>query len=421
MTAAIATSLAILKTKYTQPKVYWEAYEDNPSFADIRHDETFDGNNKQIAVQTEAPIGRGFSIAQAQQNMGPGTYKDFLLTRIEDFGVARIKGQAMRAAAKSTGSLISLWTREMDGIILQVSRSAAINMWRTGTGSRGIISAGSTVGSATVTLATVADISNFYIGAQLQASATDGGAVRGGGAFATVTKINRVTGTMTVGTTWSGQIPGLAAGDYLYINGDAPNGGTNLMVTGVQAWVPPANAISAGVRINSNAFFGLDRTSDEVRLAGLYLDGTNTPMQEALIEAVAMAGVEGAKIDRVWMHPRDRAVLVKELGAKVQYVKETVKVEGIGDIGFKAIDLTLDEAEVRVMADINVPRFTSLVTQWDTWTFESIGQAPGILKEDGPDFLRTSNDDSYEVRVGYYGNLSNMAPARSVLISNFGL
>lgn len=421
MTATVAIAQAILKTKYTQPKVYWEAYEDNPSFADVRKDETFDGNNKQIAIQTEAPIGRGFSIGQAQLNMGPGTYKDFLLTRIEDFGVARIKGQAMRAAAKSTGSLISLWTREMDGIILQLTRSAAINMWRTGTGSRGIISAGSTVTNATITLATIADISNFYIGAQLQASAADGGAVRGGGAFATVTKLNRVTGTMTVGTTWQGQIPGLAAGDYLYINGDAANGGSNLMVTGVQGWVPPANAISNGVRVNTTPFFGLDRTSDEVRLAGLYLDGTNTPMQEVCIEAVAMGGVEGAKISHVWMHPRDRANYVKELGAKVVYVKETVKVEGIGDVGFKAIELDLDEATVRIMADINIPRFNCLVSQWDTMTFESLGAAPGILKEDGPDFLRVNNDDSYEVRVGYYGNFSCMAPGRNVWISNFGL
>ena len=417
MTASIATSQAILKTKYTQPKVFWEAYEDNPSFAEIRHDETFDGNNKQIAVQTEAPIGRGFSVSQAQSNMGPGTYKDFLLTRIEDFGVARIKGQAMRAAAKSTGSLISLWTREMDGIILQLTRSAAINMWRTGTGSRGSISSGSTVASTAITLANIADVSNFYIGGTVQASATDGSALIAGGAFQTITKINRVTGVLTAATNWSVAINGIATGYFLYITGDAANGGANIMVTGVQAYIPPA----ASRPVAATTLFGLDRTSDEVRLAGLYLDGTNTPMQEALIEAVAMAGVEGAKIDRVWMHPRDRAVLVKELGAKVSYVKDTVKVDGIGDIGFKAIDLTLDEAEVRVMADINVPRFTCLVTQWDTWCFESLGPAPMIIKEDGPDFLRVSNDDSFEVRCTYAGNVSNAAPAYSVNISNFGL
>ena len=417
MTASIATSQAILKTKYTHPNVFWEAYEDNPSFAEIRHDETFDGNNKQIAVQTEAPIGRGYSVSQAQSNMGPGTYKDFLLTRIEDFGVARIKGQAMRAAAKSTGALISLWTREMDGIILQLTRSAAINMWRTGTGSRGSISSGSTVGSTAITLATIADVSNFYIGGTVQAAGTDGGALRAGGAFQTITKINRVTGVLTAATNWNVAINGLSTGDFLNITGDAANGGANIMVTGVQAYIPPA----ASRPVAATTLFGLDRSSDEVRLAGLYLDGTNTPMQEALIEACAMAGVEGAKIDRVWMHPRDRAVLVKELGAKVTYVKDTVKVDGIGDIGFKAIDLTLEEAEVRVMADINVPRFTCLVTQWDTWAFESLGPAPMIIKEDGPDFLRVSNDDSFEVRCTYAGNLSNAAPAYSVNISNFGL
>lgn len=417
MTASIATSQAILKTKYTQPKVFWEAYEDNPSFAEIRKDETFDGNNKQIAIQTEAPIGRGFSVSQAQANMGPGTYKDFLLTRIEDFGVARIKGQAMRAAAKSTGSLISLWTREMDGIILQLTRSAAINMWRTGTGSRGSISSGSTVASTAITLATIADVSNFYIGGQIQASAADGGTLRAAGAFQTITKINRVTGVLTAATNWATAINGLATGDFLYINGDGANGGANIMVTGVQGYIPTA----ANRPVSATTLFGLDRTSDETRLAGLYLDGTNTPMQEALIEACAMAGVEGAKIDRVWMHPRDRAVLVKELGAKVVYTKSSVKVEGIGDIGFKAIDLNLDEAEVRVMADINVPRFTCLVTQWDTWAFESLGAAPMIIKEDGPDFLRVGNDDSFEVRCTYCGNLSNAAPAYSVMISNFGL
>ena len=360
MSAAIATSQAILKTKYTQPKVYWEAYQDNPSFADIRKDETWDGGPKQIAIQTEAPIGRGFSVSQAQANMGPGTYKDFLLSRIEDFGVARIKGQAMRAAAKSTGSLISLWSREMDGIILQLTRSAAINMWRTGTGSRGVISSGSTVGSAAITLATIADISNFYIGMQVQASAADGGTVLAGGAYATVTKINRITGTLTCSTTWSGQIAGLATGAFLYVNGDCPNGGTNLMVTGVQGWVPPL----ASRPVAATPFWTLDRSPDELRLAGIALDGTNTPMQEVLIEAIAMAAVESGKTDKIWMHPRDRAQFVKELGATVVYTKASVKVDGVGDIGFKKIDMSLDEAEVSIMADLNVPRYTCLTTQW---------------------------------------------------------
>ena len=224
MTATVASSAAILKTKYTQPKVFWEAYEDNPSFAGVRKDTTFDGNNKVIAIQTEGPIGGGFSIGQAQANLGPGLYKNYLLTRIEDFGVARIKGQALKAAAKSTGALLDLWTREMDGIILHVTRSAAINMWRTGTGSRGVISTGSTVASTKITLATIQDVSNFYVGMQVQASATDGGVTRGGGTYAVITKVNRVTGDLTSATNWSAQIGGLSTGDYLGRNGDLVTG-----------------------------------------------------------------------------------------------------------------------------------------------------------------------------------------------------
>lgn len=418
MTATVASSAAILKTKYTQSKVYWESYEDNPSFAEVRKDTTFDGNNLVIAIETESPIGGGFSIGQAQANLGPGLYKSFLLTRVEDFGVARIKGQALKAAEKSTGALLSLWSREMDGILLHVTRSAAINMWRTGTGSRGYISTGSTTSATTITLGVIQDVSNFYVGMQVQASQTDGGLVRGGGSYAVISKINRVTGVLTSATGWSEQIAGLSTGDYLYRNGDPANGGTNLMVSGIQGWIVPL----ASRPVTTATWFGLDRTSDEVRLAGLYLDGTNTPMQEALIEAVAQVEVEGGKVDRVWMHPRDRANYAKELGAKVSYVKDSVKIPGsTASVGFKAMETTIGDTDVMVMADINVPRYTCLVTQWDTWAFESLGPAPQILDFDGNEFLRVTNDDSLEVRTGYYANLSNEAPAYSNFISNFGL
>src|SRR5271156_2454000 len=201
MTASISTSIAIVKTKYSPDYVKFCVYEENPSFASITHDETWDGGVLQVAVQTETPIGGGYSIAQAQANMGPGTYNDFQVSRIEDFGVARIKGQALRAVVKGPGAMLSLWSREVTGILLHNTRSAAINMWRTGTGSRGLISSGSTVSTASITLATIADVSNFYLNMQVQSSAADGGTLDSAGAAAVITKINRITGVLTVGTT----------------------------------------------------------------------------------------------------------------------------------------------------------------------------------------------------------------------------
>ena len=415
MTASISTSIAIVKTKYSPDYVKFVVYEENPSFASVKHDETWDGGVLQIAVQTEAPIGGGYSIAQAQANMGPGTYNDFQVSRIEDFGVARIKGQALRAVVKGPGAMLSLWSREVTGILLHVTRSAAINMWRTGTGSRGLISSGSTVASTAITLATIQDVSNFHLRPPPQASAAGRRTLFCAGAFAvSYAEINRVTGVPTIGTNWSTQINGLSTGDFLYRNGDAPNGsGTNLMVTGIQGWIVP----NASRPVSATTFWTLNRSTDEVRLAGLYLDGTNTPMQEALIEMIAMITVEGGKVDRIWMHPRDRANFVKELGAKVLYTRTGVSAGDMGDVGFKSIEMTLEEAEVKIMADINVPRNTCLVTQWDTWSFNSCGPAPGLLEIGGQEVV-VPNDDSLECRVGYYEISTTQRPCVHGFISN---
>jgi len=48
--------------------------------------------------------------------------------------------------------------------------------------------------------------------------------------------------------------------------------------------------------------------------------------------------------------------------------------------------------------------------QMDTWTLNSLGAAPHILDLDGNRMLREANNDAYEVRVGFYGNLSCNAP-----------
>jgi hypothetical protein len=56
--------------------------------------------------------------------------------------------------------------------------------------------------------------------------------------------------------------------------------------------------------------------------------------------------------------------------------------------------------------------------QMDTWSFESAGEAPGILAADGVSpILRVSNADSYEVRIGYYGQVICEAPNYNCVIT----
>lgn len=435
--ATIASSTAILKTKYNQSKVYWMAYKNNPDYATVKKKTDFDGNNKVIAVQTEVPTGGGSSISQAQSNMNPGSYQKFTITRIEDFGVARVKGQAIKAAAKNTGALVDLWTREMDGILHHVVRSTAINMWRTGTGTRGF--QGSAVSGTTITLSDgvsanrPSDITNFAIGLKIQATNGDGGAVRiGGQGYAYIASLSRVQGTMTVSGTVGGAIVAIntlitdiviqdalvRAGDYV----GAQVSGANTMITGIGGWIQP---IAKRPLASPTTLWGLDQSTDEVRLGGLYLDGKNVSMQETLLEGLAMLGVENAGFMSsdpvVWMHPRDRMTLVKELDAKVQYTRVDTSVPGSeARVGFRALEIEADNGTSKVMSSLNVPRGTVFITYWETWALESLGPMPGILDFDSNKFLRVTDDDAYEVRVGGYPQMSCESPVGTLNVSNFG-
>ena len=253
----------------------------------------------------------------------------------------------------------------------------------------------------------------------VQAANGDGGALRSAGATAVITGINRTLGTLTLAGNWSASIAAIAAGDFLVRNGDGINGGTvgstpSGICAGRAAWITPGDP---GTTYNGYAIpaalWTLTRTSDVTRLSGLRLNMAQMPMQEGIQELAAMIQVEGCENDLICdMHPRDRANFAKELGAKVVYTRMETDVKGAkGKIGFEVIKLVTDSGSVNIRADLNVQRGTVFMGDQESEAYESIGPAPQILDFDKNEFLRYSTDDSYEVRVGVYGNYSNAAPA----------
>ena len=64
------------------------------------------------------------------------------------------------------------------------------------------------------------------------AASTTTGSLRSGSG--TITAIDRDAGTIT----YTGTITSLTANDYLFTQGDAPNGGANVKVSGLAAWIP---------------------------------------------------------------------------------------------------------------------------------------------------------------------------------------
>jgi len=391
---------AVLKTQYTQSKVNSLVYPESPVFAKIKKRTDFVGANKVVAVQYGSPQGRGANFTAGLANVNTSLYSKFTVTRVKDYAFGQVDGEAVDAAGTDAGSLLIALKKEIDNAMYTAGRSIALAMFRNGGGARGQISAGSTVGSATITLANINDIVGFEVGMVLNLASTDGtsGAKRTG--TVTLTAVNRTTGTLTASGNWTAGIAAAAVGDYIFQNGDFET--TNSMLAGLAAWVPTTDP-------SATTFFGLDRTADVTRLGGLrYLDNAGGPIEETLIKCAARMAREGASPDFAVLNPIDFGNLVTALGSKVVY--DRVASSDEPSIGFKSVQLIGPKGPIDIVSDLNCPSGGGWMLTTKTWCFETLKGAPRILNLDGNDMRASATADSYLFRIGYYGNLTCDAP-----------
>ena len=402
---------AVLKTQYTQKKVNLLTYKNNPTYAMIPKRTDFVGANKVVAIRNGAPQGRGLGAAgftASLANMSASVYNKFTVTRISDYAFGQVTTEAIRASKNDAGSLVDGLKNEVDGAIYTNMRSLAIGMFGNSGARRGVISAASAVGTPTITLATITDITAFEVGMILNTAATDGtsGAKRAG--TVTVTGLDRVNGTITVSGNWSAGIAAVAVGDSIFQNGDFEAVKTGL--SGFAAWLPLV-APTGG-----DNFFGLDRSSDVTRLAGIRdTSHAGGPLEETIIDVAALVVREGGMPNKVILNPLDVAKLVKALSTKVIYDRSKSFDEP--DIDFKSVSIQGPAGQLDVVGDINCPQGLGYMLQLDTWCLESLGAAPGILDDDGNRILRSATSDSYIVRVGYFANMTCVAPGWNAVFS----
>lgn len=359
------------------------------------------------------PQGRSasFSRAVARGAVTNSRLDDFLLTRVKDYSVATIDNETLEASKGDSNAFMEAATVEIDGAINSLTRSLATAMYRQGYGEIGQIQAGSAVNSTTLTLSNPDDVTNFEVGMELDLAATLTGAVKAYGTSGNgliITAINRSTGVLTFGfnvNDATNGIPTIAAGDFIFVRGDH-SGSTRIKVAGVEAWCPYTKPTSG------DNFFGVDRSVDVTRLAGLSLDGTGAPIEEVLIDGSAKVGREGFALSHYVMNFTKYSELEKALGSKVQYVDMKVTAE----IAFRGIMINGTRGPIRVLPDMNCPsnRIYGLNLQY--WRLNSIGKAVRVIDTDGLQMLRQATADGVECRYGFYGNISCKAPASNIAI-----
>jgi hypothetical protein len=429
MSAVYANSsnqIAALKELYTDDKDYMRdlVYKENPFLALVPKNESPDGfAGKYIPVPLEYgnPQGRSHSFANAQNQQTATSLVSFFVYVISDYQLVTITNLLMEQTKSNAGAFVDAAKLQIDGGIRNITNNIAFELFGSGTATRGISSTASTqvgvtVGGTTLPLTNANSIVAFEVGMLLVASATDGGAPSTDTVL--ITSVDRdagiITGTASAATLSANWAIGTGMA-YLTISGDLPttgatNTGSYLALSGLAAWLPMT---SPGP---TDSFWGVNRSTDPTRLAGIRYNASAYTIEEGLTNALALLNREGGKPDIAIIDFASYAALVNSLGAKVQYVQ--VKHDEV-EVAFEGITFQSAYGRVTILADRSCPPQTCYLLTMDTLKMRSLGKVPHILTYgmEGLEGLRVGNADALEIRIGYYGNLICSAPGWNAVVT----
>lgn len=387
-----------LKELYSGQKVDNLVLKDHAFYAMVAKKEDFFGDVYPQPVIYGRPTGRSATFSTAKNNKNNSKLRKFNLERFPDYSLASIPNEVIEASENDKGAFVGALKVEVDGAIYGAKESAASDMYGTGTGNLAQVDAGVVLASTVLQLRDPEDSLKFEEGMVLKFSATDGGGAGVRAGSLSVVAVDRDLGIVTTDVNISVGIAAATVNDFIFIDGDY-----DLKMPGLTGWLP-----DAAPTLGDN-FFGVDRSVDAERLGGLRFDGSSFSIEEALIKTAARLSARGSSPDVVYLHYLDYADLEISLGSKIQYVFPQAYRRA--DISFQGIKLNTPKGRpLTVMPDTYARKDRAFMLQMDTWKLMSLKKAVRILDLDGNKFLRDSDADSVEIRVGGYKVLGCCAP-----------
>lgn len=421
--ANVSNQIAALKELYTGSDDYMKdlVYKKNPFMALVPKNEApggFSGKYIPVPLVYGTPQGRSATFTNAQTNQTAPYLASFFVYRVSNYQLVTITNELLEATKDDAGAFVDEAKLNMDTGFRNISNDCAHDLFSDGSGSRGQISS---ITTGVIVLTNASDIVNFEVGMTLVSYSVAGNVFTQStsAALGYVIAVDRTNGQLTVSATaggsagtptnWSTSFP------YLGVQGDVAFGTISattsfLKISGLGAWLPKT-APSSG-----DSFWGVNRSQDVTRLAGVRFDGSNETIEEAIIDGASLLGREGGDPDVAWVSFASYAALEKSLGSKVQYVD--VKHEE-ADIAFAGIRVHGPYGPITVMPDRSCPPLTCYLLQMNTWKLRSLGKVPHVLTYglEGLEGLRVGNADALEIRIGYYANLICNAPGWNAVIT----
>lgn len=322
---------------------------DKPALLNTPHKKDFtSGKGYEIPAPYATPQGASSQVATANTNATPSKGSSFSVPQTTYYAQMRLDHQLVKNAMEgsSDSQFVDQLRYEADGVEETIGCELERQFFGSGSGYRGIIGSISIGATTTITLATITDAVRFEPNMVVVIAASGSGAtgaLRSAGTTnkATVNAVNTKTGVLTfTSQNFTTLFGTAAAGDFLYREGDAQNGGSAKVGFGLEDWNPSTDP-------TSTLFCGVDRSIYPSRLAGVRYDGTNDSLQTVFIRALAQARTEvgpGFKKGSFYIHPLYGAALRSEYEAKriTDFTKDTEYKMGLE--AFKVDNITFIEA-----------------------------------------------------------------------------
>ena len=397
-----------LKEQYYDAPIPDAVMRKYPLFALINKDSDFTGSQLVIPIKIAHAGGRGHGFSAALASQSSPTWKKWVIDVVPDYHSNTIPREAVLRTKKGPRSaFIKLFVDAIEDGIEAVDKNTAHELYGTSIGYKAQIHASSTVTTATITLANPQQAQFFEIGMRISVG-DSAGALRalagGAGTESVLTAIDRVNGTLTAALHWDDVYTSIAAGDYIYIAGDA-----TVALSGLADWCP-ASAPGA------TAFFGVARNVD-TRLGGWRraYDGSvpEELIKKALNEAAAL---NNGEFSHVLMHPQNFQQLEISLMSSGLYQRPAPGTKE-AEYGFVGAVITYAGGSVTVLSDPACPINKAWGVKIDELTLTYMGDRTGaaIIDDDGQ-FIRSASADAYDVRVGNFCQLYTPKPQNLVYI-----
>jgi hypothetical protein len=387
ITGAAGLLSPIVDRKLHQVLLSYDRAQLNPGFVDAKTKQavvTPAGDKWLMSVQYASGGASSASYTVANTNMssaGPGVAKFEIIPR-RFFTKGYITGETIDRCT-GLGGVVDAMKFVVEDTVRRHMRKLCV--YSNGTGSGALAVTTAVHDSADYVDIAPAYARRFEKGDKIVfAAAETSGGLRSATSLE-ITGIDRSAGRLYLSGHPSATI-GAQVGDYVFNEGDR-----NAVPVGQFAWVP-------GTAPDSTSFYGVDRTADLDRLAGMRMSAATLTYRQALLRAARIAAANGAKIDRARLSIEDYQGLCEESDDL-----KTISIDGANTtIGFKGVEVAGGPTgSFTVLPDESLPQGDGMVEDSSAWaTLTADGSLARVNKKvDGLLFRHVAGSDAYEMEV----------------------